>query len=51
MNDHTCDRHPSAKAKARMLLPSGAVLYLCGHCSRTLDYEGEFTIEYETAKV
>lgn len=34
-----------------MLLPSGAVLYLCGHCSRTLDYAGEFTIEYAVVTV
>lgn len=42
-----CDRHPSARAKARLLLPNGGVLYLCGHCANTLDYDGEFTIVYE----
>ena len=42
-----CDRHPSARAAARVILPSGLVLYACGHCARTWDYQGEFTIEYE----
>lgn len=27
-------------------LPSGGVLFACGHCSRTLDFGGEFLIEY-----
>lgn len=50
-SDQVCDRHPSARAKERMILPSGAVLFLCGHCVNTLDYEGEFTIEYEAVTV
>jgi hypothetical protein len=49
--DETCDRHPTARAKARIILPSGGVLYACGHCARTLDYSGEFTIEYEAVAV
>lgn len=51
MNDQTCDRHSSAKAQARIILPSGGVLYACGHCARTWDYEGGFTIEYATVTV
>lgn len=50
MNE-VCDKHPSARAQARMILPSGAFLYLCGHCANTLDYQGEFTIEYATVNV
>lgn len=50
MNE-SCDRHPVARAKARMLLPNGGVLYLCGHCARTVDYDGEFTIVYDTVTV
>lgn len=51
INTQTCDRHSSAWAKARVLLPSGGVLYCCGHCARTWDYAGEFTIQYETVTV
>lgn len=46
MNNETCDRHPSARAQARIILPSGGVLFACGHCARTLDFGGEFLIEY-----
>lgn len=51
MDNQTCDRHPSATAKARIVLASGGVLYACGHCARTWDYDGEFTITYETVTV
>lgn len=50
MNE-SCDRHSSAKAKARVILPSGRMLYVCGHCSQTLDFGNEFIIEYDTATV
>jgi hypothetical protein len=46
MNNEMCDRHPSARAQARIILPSGGVLFACGHCARTLDFGGEFLIEY-----
>ncbi len=51
MNDQTCDKHSSARAQARIVLPSGGVLYACGHCAHTWDYQGEFTIEYEAVRV
>jgi len=51
MDGQRCDRHPEAWARARLTLPSGGVLYLCGHCANTLDYDGEFTIQYDTATV
>lgn len=50
MNE-VCDRHPSAKAQARITPQSGGVLYACGHCANTWDYQGEFTIEYATITV
>lgn len=51
MDSQTCDRHPSAWAKARVLLPSLGVLYLCGHCAHTLPLNGEYVIQYETVTV
>lgn len=49
MDGQQCDRHSSARAKARVLLPSLNVLYLCGHCcdAMALVYEGECHIQYE----
>lgn len=47
----TCDRHGSARAQAKVTLPSGGVLFVCGHCSRTLDFGGDYLIEYETVTV
>ena len=53
MDNQTCDRHSSARAKARILLEDLGVLYLCGYCvlafSKT--YEGEYNITYETVTV
>jgi hypothetical protein len=49
MDGQRCDRHPSAPAKARIILPSGGVLYACGHCANTLDFGHDFLIEYEMA--
>lgn len=53
MDGQVCDRHPSAQAKARVLLPSLGVLYLCGHCADAFakSYDGEFHIQYETVTV
>lgn len=49
--DQVCDRHSSARAQARITLPSGGILYACGHCARTWDYQGEFTIEYAAVTI
>lgn len=51
MDGNQCDRHPSARAKARLLLPSLNVLYLCGHCASTLRIDGDYQITYETVTV
>lgn len=53
MDGQTCDRHPSATAKARVLLPSLGELYWCSHCVTQFEknYDGEFYIEYETVSV
>ena len=48
MDGQCCDRHPSAQAKARVLLPSLGVLYLCQHCANTLPLQGDYHIKYET---
>ena len=47
MDGQTCDRHPSARAQAKVILPSGGTLYVCGHCADTLDFGTSFLIEYE----
>ena len=51
MDNQTCDRHQSARAKAKVILPSGGVLYTCQHCANTLDFGDDFLIEYEMAAV
>lgn len=53
MDNQTCDRHPSARAQARVLLPSLGVLYLCQHCANAFEdqYAGPFHITYETVNV
>ena len=51
MDGQHCDRHPSARAQARVLLPSLGTLYVCGHCAATLHFGDDFFIEYETVKV
>jgi hypothetical protein len=51
MDGMTCDRHSSARAQAKVTLPSGGVLYCCGHCSHTLDFGGDYLIEYEMVTV
>ena len=53
MDGMSCDKHPSAKAKARVLFPNLCLLYLCGHCADNLtrSYHGEFHISYEAVTV
>ena len=51
MDGQTCDRHPSARAQAKVILPSGGQLYVCGHCSQTLDFGTDFHIEYDVVTV
>jgi hypothetical protein len=53
MDNQKCDRHPSAWAKARLLLPSLGTLYWCGHCAAAFEqvYDGEFVMAYETVTV
>lgn len=51
MDGMTCDRHSSARAQAKIILPSGNVLYTCGHCSQTLNFGSDFLIEYEMVTV
>jgi hypothetical protein len=53
MDGQQCDRHPSAQAKAKVLFPNLATLYLCGHCSNAFEdqYTGPFHITYETVNV
>ena len=53
MDGATCDRHPSAQAKARILFPNLCLLYLCGHCADAFGrtYTGLFHISYEAVKV
>jgi predicted SprT family Zn-dependent metalloprotease len=46
-----CDRHASAWARARVTLPSGGVLYVCGHCAGTLNFGDEYVIEYGVVEV
>jgi hypothetical protein len=50
MNE-VCDRHPSARAQARVLLPSLQELYFCRHCANTLNFGPDFYIEYETQEL
>jgi len=53
MDGQLCDKHPSANAKARILLEDLGVLYLCGHCVTAFakSYAGEYNITYETVTV
>ena len=46
-----CDRHPSARAQARVILPNLGTLYFCSHCAKTLDFGAEFHIDYDTVTV
>lgn len=51
MDGQTCDKHPSARAAAKVTFPSGMSLYLCGHCCQTLALGADFLIEYEAITV
>ena len=53
MDGQACDKHPSARAQARVLFPNLCVLYMCGHCLHAFehDYHGEFHITYEAVTV
>lgn len=49
--DQVCDRHSSARAQARVLLPNLGELFFCGHCMRTLSFGPDFYVEYETVTI
>jgi hypothetical protein len=53
MDGQHCDKHPSARAKARVLFPNLGILYMCGHCASNLtrSYSGDFHISYEAVTV
>jgi hypothetical protein len=51
MEGHQCDRHPTARAQVRVLLPSLRELFFCGHCARTLNFGTDFHITYEAVTV
>jgi len=51
MDGQTCDRHPPAHAKAKVILPSGGILYTCQHCANTIDFGPDFLIEYDMVTV
>ncbi len=51
MDNQVCDRHPSARAKAKVILPSLGTLYWCQHCADTLDFGDDYFIEYEAVVI
>jgi hypothetical protein len=51
MDNQTCDKHPSARAKVRVILPNLGTLYFCQHCADTLNFGADYHITYETASV
>jgi hypothetical protein len=53
MDGQQCDRHPSARAQARILFPSLNLLYFCAHCANKFQdaYDGAFHITYQTVSV
>lgn len=51
MDGQRCDKHPSAWAKAKVILPSLGTLYVCQHCAGTLNFGDDFHITYETVTV
>ena len=51
MDGMVCDRHSSARAAARVLLPNIGTLYFCGHCANTLNFGEDFRIDYEKVTV
>lgn len=50
MNEQ-CDRHPSARAKAKVILPNLGTLYFCMHCTNTLNFGPEYYLEYDAVTV
>lgn len=51
MDNQVCDRHSSARAKAKVILPSLGTLYFCQHCAHTLPLGNDYFIQYETVEV
>ena len=51
MDGQRCDRHPSAWAKAKVILPNLGTLYWCGHCADTLNFGADYYIEYAMTTV
>ena len=51
MDNQVCDRHSSARAQAKVILPSLGTLYVCGHCARTLNFGADYHIVHETVTV
>jgi len=53
MDGQRCDKHPSAWAKARVILPTLGTLYWCGHCLDAFakQYDGEYHVAYEVVTV
>jgi len=51
MDGQVCDRHSSARAQAKVILPSGGILYTCQHCADTLNFGDDFLIEYDMVTV
>lgn len=47
MDGQVCDKHPSARAAAKVILPNLGTLYFCGHCTNILDFGPDFHIIYE----
>ena len=53
MDGQTCDKHPSAWAKARVLFPNLCLLYFCSHCLDAFakNYHGDYHVTYETVSL
>jgi len=51
MDGQVCDRNSSARAQAKVILPSGGILYTCQHCADTLNFGDDFLIEYDMVTV
>lgn len=51
MDGCTCDRHPSARAMARLEFDNGDRLYLCSHCTNLLPNIEGTTLHRETVNI
>jgi hypothetical protein len=53
MDGQCCDRHPSARAAAKVILANLGTLYWCAHCVRGFEntYTEPFHVQYETVTV